>query len=73
MLKERWNGGIASNEAAYMAKKSRGEFAGILPGQTRKWKQFRGLSFEWVLEEAVGAGLVEVFETGSVGRGVRTV
>lgn len=73
MLRERWDGGIAANEAAYVAKKSRGEFAGILPGQTRKWKQFRGLSFEWALEEAVGAGLVEVFETGSVGRGVRVI
>ncbi|KAM0819495.1 putative Serine-threonine protein kinase 19-domain-containing protein [Seiridium cardinale] len=73
MLRERWNGGVAKDEAAYMAKKSRGEFAGILPGQTRKWKQFRGLSFEWVLQEAVGSGIVEVFETGTVGRAVRVV
>jgi hypothetical protein len=73
VLRERWDGGVAKDEAAYMAKKSRGEFAGILPGRTRKWKQFRGLSFEWVLQEAVGSGLVEIFETGSVGRGIRVI
>ncbi len=42
-------------------------------GRTRKWKEFHGLAFGWVLAEAVGAGLVEVFETRSVGRGVRLV
>ncbi|KAI0136544.1 serine-threonine protein kinase 19-domain-containing protein [Xylariales sp. AK1849] len=73
VLRERWDGGISKDEARFAAKKSRGEFAGILPGQTRKWKQFRGLSFDWVLQEAVGSGLVEVFETGSVGRGVRVI
>ncbi|KAI5861855.1 serine-threonine protein kinase 19-domain-containing protein [Durotheca rogersii] len=73
VLRERWDGGVAKEEARYAAKRSRGEFAGILPGQTRKWRQFYGLSFDWVLREAVGSGLVEVFETRSVGRGVRAV
>ncbi|KAI0523850.1 serine-threonine protein kinase 19-domain-containing protein [Xylaria bambusicola] len=78
VLRERWDGGIARVEdarhaAAAAAKKARGEFAGVLPGQTRKWRQFYGLAFDWVLQEAVGAGLVEVFETGSVGRGVRAI
>ncbi|KAK1769764.1 serine-threonine protein kinase 19, partial [Phialemonium atrogriseum] len=71
-LRERWDGGVASDEAA-LAKRSRGEFVGILPGRTKKWKEFHGLSFDWILQEAVGAGLVEVFETRSVGRGVRLV
>lgn len=72
VLRDRWNGGVSTkNEARYAAKRSRREFAGILPGQTRKWRQFNGLAFDWVLQEAVGSGLVEVFETGSVGRGVR--
>lgn len=71
VLRDRWDGGIAKNEARYAAKRSRGEFAGILPGQTRKWRQFNGLSFDWVLQEAVGSGLIEVFDTRSVGRGVR--
>ncbi|KAF2441070.1 hypothetical protein P171DRAFT_366537 [Karstenula rhodostoma CBS 690.94] len=57
LLRERWDG----------------EFAGILPGRTKKWKQFHGLRFEWILEECVGAGLVELFETGSVGRAARIV
>ncbi|KAI1118823.1 serine-threonine protein kinase 19-domain-containing protein [Nemania sp. NC0429] len=75
VLKERWDGGIAKVEEARhaAAKRARGEFAGVLPGQTRKWRQFYGLTFDWVLQEAMGAGLVEVFETGSVGRGVRSI
>ncbi|KAI6090063.1 serine-threonine protein kinase 19-domain-containing protein [Hypoxylon rubiginosum] len=73
VLRDRWDGGVAKEEARYAAKRSRGEFAGILPGQTRKWRQFYGLSFDWVLQEAVGSGLVEVFETRSVGRGVRAL
>lgn len=71
MLKERWDGGIPGDDIASEARRIRGEFAGVLPGRTRKWKAFWGMEFEWVLEECVGAGLVEVFETGSVGRGVR--
>ncbi|KAI1188926.1 serine-threonine protein kinase 19-domain-containing protein [Nemania serpens] len=75
VLKERWDGGIAKVEEARhaAAKRARGEFAGVLPGQTRKWRQFYGLTFDWVLQEAMGAGLVEVFETRSVGRGVRSI
>ncbi|RYP43515.1 hypothetical protein DL770_011598 [Monosporascus sp. CRB-9-2] len=71
VLRDRGVGGVAGGEARRAGKQSRGEFAGVLPGQTRKWRQFYGLSFDWVLQEAVGSGLVEVFETGSVGRGVR--
>ncbi|KAI1811630.1 serine-threonine protein kinase 19-domain-containing protein [Poronia punctata] len=66
LLRERWDGGIVKE-----AKRARREYGGVLPGQTRKWRQFYGLSFDWVLQEAVGAGLVEIFETQSVGRGVR--
>ncbi|KAI0417969.1 serine-threonine protein kinase 19-domain-containing protein [Xylaria grammica] len=74
-LKERWDGGVAKVDDAghATAKRARGEFVGVLPGQTRKWRQFYGLTFDWVLQEAVGAGLVEVFETRSVGRGVRAL
>ena len=61
----------ARDEARYAAKRARREFAGVLPGQTRKWRQFYGLAFDWVLREAVASGRVEVFDTGSVGRGVR--
>ncbi|KAI9792077.1 MAG: hypothetical protein M1816_003059 [Peltula sp. TS41687] len=70
-LRERWDGGIATDDPASKAKKARGEFVGVLPGKTRKWKQFHGLRFEWVLGECVGAGLMELFDTGSVGKGVR--
>ncbi len=70
LLRERWNGGVVRDEQQ-AAKKARGEFTGVLLGRTKKWKEFYGLSFDWILIEAVGAGLVELFETGSVGRGVR--
>ncbi|KAF4782377.1 hypothetical protein HER10_EVM0011515 [Colletotrichum scovillei] len=70
MLRERWEGGVARDEAR-LARRARGEFAGVLPGRTKRWKEFYGLEFNWVLEEAMGAGVVEVFETRSVGRGVR--
>ncbi|KAK3382460.1 serine-threonine protein kinase 19-domain-containing protein [Lasiosphaeria ovina] len=72
-LREKWDGGIAGDKEAAAAKKARGEFAGILPGRTKKWRHFNGLAFEWALHEAVGTGLVEVFDTRSVGRGVRLV
>jgi len=71
MLRERWNGNILSSNAASMAKRARGEFTGILPGKTKKWKTFNGLDFQWLLEECLGSGQVECFDTGSVGLGVR--
>lgn len=71
LLRERWDGGTAGDDPASRAKKLRGEFAGVLPARTRKWKHFWGLTFDWVLAECVGSGMVELFETGSVGLGVR--
>lgn len=38
-----------------------------------RWKEFWGVEWEWVIGEAVGIGAVELFETGSVGRGVRAL
>ena len=38
-----------------------------------RWKEFWGIEWEWVLGEAIGLGVVEVFDTGSVGRGVRAL
>ncbi|XP_014552295.1 hypothetical protein COCVIDRAFT_48252, partial [Bipolaris victoriae FI3] len=73
-LAERWNGGVVDEgDVRAERKKVRGEFQGVLPGRTKRWKQFCGMRVEWVVEECVGAGLVELFETGSVGRGVRVV
>ena len=75
LLRERWDGGIAADggTGADPGKRARGEFVGMLPSRTKKWRTFWGLGFEWVLAEAMGAGLVECFETGSVGRGIRIV
>lgn len=71
LLKDRWDGAVETEKSFHVAKRARGEFAGILPGKTRKWKELYGMHFRWVLEEALGAGLVEMFETGSVGPGIR--
>lgn len=71
LLKDRWDGAVETEKSFHMAKRARGEFAGVLPGKTKKWKDLYGMQFRWVLEEALGAGLVELFETGSVGPGVR--
>lgn len=71
LLRERWDGGISRDDSAAKAKKYRGEFTGILPSRTRKWKQYYGLSFDWVLAECLGGGLIELFETGSVGKAAR--
>ena len=74
LLRERWDGGISdSKDFVSQAKRSRGEFAGVLPSRTKKWKHFYGLNFDWVLAECVGAGMIELFETGSVGKAVRIV
>ncbi|KIW03236.1 uncharacterized protein PV09_05458 [Verruconis gallopava] len=73
LLRERWDGGIAGNDEATKAQRMRGEWLGVSPGKTRKWKQFCGLDFQWVLEECLGAGLVECFNTRSVGLGVRAL
>ncbi|KAK3695066.1 serine-threonine protein kinase 19 [Podospora appendiculata] len=69
-LRARWDGG---DPEGARAKRARGEFASVLPARTKKWRELHGLTFEWVLGEAVGAGMVELFDTGSVGRGVRLV
>ncbi|KAJ5732005.1 hypothetical protein N7493_003486 [Penicillium malachiteum] len=71
LLKDRWDGAVETDKSFHLAKRARGEFAGILPGKTKKWKDMYGMQFRWVLEEALGAGLVEIFETGSVGPGIR--
>ncbi|KAF1846001.1 uncharacterized protein K460DRAFT_377317 [Cucurbitaria berberidis CBS 394.84] len=73
VLRERWDGGVVASTVQSERKKLRGEFSGVLPGRTKKWKQFYGMRFEWILEECLGAGLVELFETGSVGRAVRAI
>jgi hypothetical protein len=71
ILREKWDGGVVAHGEREERKKARGEFAGVLPGRTKKWKSFYGMRFEWILEECLGAGLIELFETGSVGRAVR--
>ncbi|CAK7219694.1 hypothetical protein SEUCBS140593_003981 [Sporothrix eucalyptigena] len=67
-LRERWDAG---GSIAKRKGPGGGGFKRVPLSRTKKWKDFYGLSFDWVLAEAVGAGLIELFDTGSVGRGVR--
>ena len=73
LIHERWDGAVESNSSVSQAKRTRGEFAGILPGKTKKFRRLYGLNFDWILEECLGAGLVELFDTSSVGHGIRVV
>ncbi|KAK2759254.1 hypothetical protein FQN53_008092 [Emmonsiellopsis sp. PD_33] len=73
LLQDRWDGAVETNAHFDAARRARGEFAGVLPGKTKKWKELYGMAFRWALEEALGSGLIEMFETGSVGPGVRRV
>lgn len=73
LLRERWDGAVESDGSVSTAKRARGEFAGLLPGKTKKWRDLYGLDFDWALQECLGAGLVELFETKSVGHGVRAL
>ncbi|KAL9060339.1 MAG: hypothetical protein Q9162_000743 [Coniocarpon cinnabarinum] len=68
LLRERWNGGVA---ATSKAKHEKGLTKPVLPCRTRKWRQFYGVKFQWVLEECFGTGAIELFETGAVGLGAR--
>ncbi|CAK7211220.1 hypothetical protein SBRCBS47491_001042 [Sporothrix bragantina] len=68
-LRERWDAG--GSIAKRKGPGAGGTFKRVPLSRTKKWKEFYGMSFDWVLAEAVGAGLVELFDTGSVGRGVR--
>ena len=74
LLRERWNGNIDDNSSSVsMARRIRGQFSNVLPARTKKWKALNGLSFDWVVEECLGAGLIELFETHSVGLGVKAL
>ena len=73
LVRERWDGSVESDSRVSVAKRARGEFSGLLPGKTKKWKDLYGLDFDWALQECLGAGLVELFETKSVGHGVRAL
>ncbi|EHY52075.1 hypothetical protein HRR83_003363 [Exophiala dermatitidis] len=73
LLRERWDGAVDSDNRISVAKRIRGEFSGVMPARTKKWKDLYGLNFDWVVEECLGAGLVELFETRSVGLGIRAL
>jgi SulP family sulfate permease len=73
LLREKWDGAIDTDNRVSAAKRVRGEFSGVMPARTKKWKDLYGLNFDWALAECLGAGLIELFETRSVGLGVRAL
>jgi hypothetical protein len=66
-------GAVDSDNRVSTAKRIRGEFSQILPAKTKKWRNLNGLNFDWALEECLGAGMIELFETHAVGLGVRAI
>lgn len=70
ILREKWEGNTP-NDPINRLKRERGEWGGVLPGKTKRWKEFYGMKFDCVLAECVGSGLVELFDTGAVGLAVR--
>ena len=70
ILKEKWEGNTPSDPLNRL-KRERGEWGGVLPGKTKRWREFYGMRFDCVLAECVGSGLVELFDTGAVGMAVR--
>lgn len=38
-----------------------------------RWKEFWGVEWTWAIGQAIGLGVVELFDTGSVGKGVRAL
>ena len=58
ILKEKWEGNTPSDPLNRL-KRERGEWGGVLPGKTKRWREFYGMRFECVLAECVGSGLVE--------------
>ncbi|KIX07144.1 uncharacterized protein Z518_05121 [Rhinocladiella mackenziei CBS 650.93] len=73
LIRERWDGAVDSDNRVSTAKRIRGEFSGVMPAKTKKWKDLYGLNFDWIVEECLGAGLIELFETRSVGLGIRAL
>ncbi|KAI9891849.1 MAG: hypothetical protein M1814_002414 [Vezdaea aestivalis] len=72
-LEERWEGGTPPDSQSSRSRKTRGEFSSLLPGQTRKWRHHYGLSFDWIICESIGRGFIELFDTKSIGIGVRRI
>jgi len=73
LLRERWDGAVDGESSASKARMVRGVFSEVMPAKTKKWRNLWGLRFVWALEECLGTGMVEGFETGSVGLGVRAL
>ncbi|KAK6528883.1 hypothetical protein TWF694_004114 [Orbilia ellipsospora] len=67
-LREKWDGGVSKNKNKTRKRGAEVKFE----GRTRKWKEFRGLTVDWVIGGLMGSGVVEGFDT-AVGKGVRLV
>ncbi|KAK6340816.1 hypothetical protein TWF696_009134 [Orbilia brochopaga] len=73
-LCEKWDGGVSKNKhrrggSSSSSSKKESKFE----GRTRKWREFRGVTVEWVVAGLVGAGILEEFHAVGIGRGVRVV
>ncbi|KAK6534566.1 hypothetical protein TWF281_005879 [Arthrobotrys megalospora] len=68
-IREKWDGGVSKNRNSVRSK--RGQEVKF-EGRTRKWRDHKGVTVEWVLGGLLGGGVVEGFGKGW-GRGVKLV
>ncbi|RVD88254.1 uncharacterized protein DFL_002445 [Arthrobotrys flagrans] len=68
-VREKWDGGVSKNKGSVRKKKG-GEVK--FEGRTRKWREHKGVTVEWVLGGLLGGGVVEGFGKGWE-RGVKVV
>ncbi|EWC46178.1 hypothetical protein DRE_04556 [Drechslerella stenobrocha 248] len=68
-LREKWDGGVSKQKQARVGR--RDPAARKWEGRTRKWREYKGLTADWVIDGMVGGGVLETFHAVGVGMGVK--
>ncbi|KAK6507095.1 hypothetical protein TWF481_005544 [Arthrobotrys musiformis] len=66
-VREKWDGGVSKNKGSVRRIKDKEV---KFEGRTRKWREHKGVTVEWVLGGLLGGGVIEGFGKGW-GRGVK--
>ncbi|KAK6361899.1 hypothetical protein TWF730_005608 [Orbilia blumenaviensis] len=59
-IREKWDGGVSKNKNSVRRKKEEVKYE----GRTRKWREHKGVTVEWVLGGLLGSGAIEGFGNG---------
>ena len=68
-MREKWVVGGAISRA--LGRTRKGPSSVVALHKQHRWRELFGIEFDFVLREALGKGLITLFETGSVGQGIR--